>query len=199
MDKIILLKYGHATTSPHLVQELSRAVDGAIATQIAVYGSDEIVPKCHRMHHLYEQITESKCVVGTFMIENLDLITRYVMSHVHNPTTFEASLLAGVCERQRSSLNSGSIFQGLLGQTAPLLGFMGTLAASKMNCFGMHISVGDVVFRGEAFGVVTACVEDASGVYAIVTVWQKVRQVAPHAFRCARCDMRQAWPGSEIQ
>ena len=81
----------------------------------------------------------------------------------------------------------------------PLHGFLGTLAASKMNCFGMHISVGDVVFRGEAFGVVAACAEDASEVYVIVDVWHKVRQVAPHAFRCARCDMRQAWPGSEIQ
>ena len=117
---------------------------------------------------------------------------------MHNPVIFEASLLAGICEKQISSLNA-CIFEGLIGQTVPLQGFLGTLAASKMNCYGMPISVGDVVSRGEAFGVVTACAEDPSGVYAIVDVWHKVRQVAPHAFRCARCDMRQAWPCSEIQ
>ena len=179
MDKIILLKHGHAATSPHLVQEFSRAVDGAIATQIAVYGSDEIVPKCHRMQHIPEQIKEIKFVFDAFMIEKLHLITKDVLSNLHNPADFEASLLAGICERQISSLNS-SIFQGLIGQTVPLQGWLGTLAASKMNCFGMHISVDDVVFRpvvGIHLGAATASVAAAAAMRADLAAAPQLQQL----------------------
>jgi hypothetical protein len=201
MDKILLLKQGHAgqVTSGQLVPQLARAIDRAIALQIAVHGSDEIIPKCHRMQHIPAQIEKAGFVFDTFLIEKLHLTSKDALTFVHNPTRFEGCLLAGICEKQRQSLQKGNMFHGLLGQTVPLRGFFGTLAARKMNSFGMRLAVDDLVFRGEEFGLITACAEDASGAYAIVDVWHKVGQVAPHAFRCVRCNICQAWPASELQ
>ena len=200
MDKIMLLKQGHAgqVTSGQLVSELARAIDRAIAVQIAVYGSDEITPKSHRMQHIPAQIEKAGFVVDCFLIEKLHLVSKDALTNVHNPARFEGSLLAGICERQRQALRN-NIFYGLVGKTVPLHGFLGTLAARKMNCLGMRLAVDDIVFRGEEFGLITACAEDASQAYAIVDVWHKVAQVAPHASRCVRCNICQAWPASEVQ
>ncbi len=118
---------------------------------------------------------------------------------MHDPVRFEGSLLAGICERQRQSLRADNIFYGLVGQTVPLRCFFGPLAARKMNCLGMRLAVDDIVFRGEEFGLITACAEDASQAFAIVDVWHKVAQVAPHASRCVRCNMCQAWPASDVK
>jgi hypothetical protein len=63
-----------------------------------------------------------------------------------------------------------------------------------MTCFGMLLTVGDVVLRvGQEFGIITACASEGPDVFAIVDVLQVVGDVAPRASKCTRTTISLCW------
>ena len=145
------------------------------------------------------QIERHGYVFDAFLIERIHIISKDALANLHNPAKFEASLLAGILMRQGESLKRQNPFHGLVGKRVPLDGFLGALVALKMCCFGMPLARGDVILRGEEFGIITACASEGSACFAIVDVLRKTGIVAPHAFRCVPCDISQAWPADELE
>ncbi len=176
IDIIMLLKNGYAdqTSRLELLAQLEAAIDESISIHIATYGDEAIRPKHHRMMHIPSQIRLFCFVIDAFIIERLHLVVKDVLSNLHNPAKFEASLLAGVCMKQMDVLR-GNILHGLVGSAVPLRGFPCTMVAKQMRFCGMTISVGDVVFRETVVGKVTACASERGHCFfAIVEVWQAV-------------------------
>ena len=69
-----------------------------------------------------------------------------------------------------------------------------------MHCFGIHLTIGDVVLRGgEELGIITACASEGPSFFAIVDVLRIVGDVAPRASKCERTEISQAWPTQDLE
>ena len=201
IDIIMILKKGYAADEParvDLLVQLEAAIDMMIALQIAAYGESVIRPKHHRMQHIASQIRKHKFVIDAFVIERLHLLIKEALLQAHNPLIFEASLLRIVLLKQFEVLK-GTIMYGLVGSSAPLCGFLGARVAREMRCFGMTIAVGDVVFRDEGVGKVTACVLEGSRLFTIVQVWLVQGFVTPHSRKCQPTAASEAWPAEHLE
>ena len=63
----------------------------------------------------------------------------------------------------------------------------------------MQVSVGDVVFRGEAAGIVLACVADGETLVAIVDVLSCVGKLSPHSASWALAAAREVWLAAHLE
>jgi hypothetical protein len=68
------------------------------------------------MQHIPKQIGKAGLVIDAFIIERLHLVVKEVLTNMHNPVHFEASLLKGCCVKQIAALKK-NVLHGLIGST----------------------------------------------------------------------------------
>ena len=99
----------------------------------------------------------------------------------------------------------GSPVFGLAGPTVRLAGAT-ALVGNRLVHEGLHISVGDMVFAGEALGRVSACCSENGVLYAIVeevlfdqrltehsSIWQRPTSASLKVWPTAGLDLAVAW------
>ena len=201
IDTIMMLKKGFANDADAelLIVQLEAHLDRAMALQMRVFGAEGFRPKHHRMQHIAGQIREFRFVLDAFIIERLHLVVREVLAKVHNPATFEQSLLKFAMARQIAALNAHAATHGLTGRTAPLRGFPAARAAAAMLYCGMALASGDVVFRDSVAGEVTLCATEGGRGFVIVEVWREVAVVTAHSRKWQKTGSQEAWPVEDLE
>ena len=68
----------------------------------------------------------------------------------------------------------------------------------NMDCFGMHLSVDDVVAHSQAMGRICACISELGMFLVIVEPLRLVAEISRHFLRCQRTGQLTVWRAVEL-
>ena len=189
IDLIVAAKNGFID-SAKAASDLRAAQQDHLARHLLIYGTEWVKPKHHFMLDIPEQITQFNAVLDCFVTERCHLKVKPIAENVLNTSCFERSVLEGViCTHHRDAADPEFCVNGLRGQTAAMDGIM---VADKLEYFGLHLHVGDMLRRQDAFGTCVACLLDDK-LYALVDVHRVVSAISPNSARCSRPIQRAVW------
>ena len=115
------------------------------------------------------------------MIERLHLRFKAAAQNVRSRQCFERSVLSALLNGHVNSLKDRTLVSCLLGRARPLLGFQGALVSDRVNVRGNQVSVDDLVFRGDALGIVLACAKEEDEFYVVVNTLARHSVVSEHS------------------
>jgi hypothetical protein len=162
------------------------------------YGTQYIKPKHHWMMDVAAQLVRDECVLDAFIIERTHLVVKGIADNVRNTRCFEQSVLSGVTTLAFESAAGAVAGDFLVGQRAPLPGFPGVQVADKMSIFNIDVSVDDIIFRGEAAGVVVACALENGCLLVVVDLLVKIAIRSSHTVVFSLAGQHAVWSAAEV-
>lgn len=126
-------------------------------------------------------------------------IVRSSNTEVHNTTSFESSVLAGVLNVAVESRLSYTGHTGLRGPTWRIPGYPLAVAARGLDVFSAHISIGDFVLRASSAGRVAACVCEQDEFLLIVEPMAKISAISSHGDRWRFAGDAVAWMADHVE
>ena len=173
---IILMAKRQLLTMPEAGRFLKRALTNFMRRHKRAYGTTHLRPKHHWMFDVAEQFLIGPQVFDQFIIERLHLTVKLHADRCDNTSRYERSVLSGVLNSQIAALRLMKGDCCLLDcQTGTLPGFDHAVVGDNMDCFGMHLSVDDIVTHNQTMGRICACVSELDMFLVIV---EPLRQVA---------------------
>ena len=210
LDIMLLAKRGSLNLAEAAVQ-LRAAVDHLLVVHKRCYGEDHLKPKHHWMYDVADSMERDArlaeavrkwTIVDAFVVERLHLRIRSLLEHIKNTRTLEKSVLAAATNDQIRRLSDRSTVRGLSGQTYR---FGRALYAKDISVLALHISVNDIVRRGDECAEVCACAVDDDGrQFLKAETLELVSHVSAHSNRWRKtgiaiewdvlqCDLVAAW------
>jgi len=161
----------------------------------------ENIRKTMRKHTETHSLTGNhhpETVVCEPIVERTHLRVKAIAEHIDNTTTFERSVLSGLCSVMVHDSDKFTA-DGLLGKTAVWPGFSPMVTvAGRMLIFGFEVSEDDVVLCGSALGIVLACAQQETELFVVVATLTHVRNITDHSLTCSRSDGRAVWRACEV-
>ena len=200
LDVILHIKRGLIGVQPG-AERLQRVVSDFIRLHKAAYGEAHLRPKHHWLMDVAPQVVRDGLVLDAFIVERQHLLVRSVAENVRNTSAYEASILAGVWNKQFAAGRTADFGDGLLGPRGPLPDVAGVLVADRMLANTFEVAVDDVILSGGSVGIVVACYLQADGeLGAIVRTTALRRQVSAHSIACVPTGGGvQAWPSTGVR
>ena len=182
VELLLRVKRGEVACA-QAVSALERQSGEHIAATIALHGAGSVTPKFHWCFDIAEQLRSADYLMDAFVIERLHLRARDVADRLQNTTAYEATLCAGLVNKQ---INSSAALTGLEGNSCqmPRSDMSSVRIADSLYSHGRRFAVDDFVQRGGEVGIVLACAEE-HGVFALVVA--VATQVAPTSRLGRRC------------
>ena len=177
---------------------LAVAASEHLRLHIVAYGTVHVKPKHHWTLDVPAQILRDGCVLDAFIIERTHLLVKSIAEHVRNTSGYERSVLSGVLSRDFKTAEATSLGDSLLGKVADLPGHPGIRVADKMAIFTFEVAIDDVILRGDAAGIVVACVLEHGRLMAVVDVMVQVEVVSNHTRAFRLSGMADVWLATEI-
>ena len=84
-------------------------------------------------------------------------------------------------------------------KTATLPGFDHAVVGDNMDCFGMHLSVDDIVTHSQAMGRICACISELDNFLVIVEPLRHVGYISTHCLRCQPTGRLKVWRALELE
>jgi len=197
IDLLLHVKRGMASAD-ETASQLVLAQQAHLSLHQTLYGTAYLKPKHHWMLDVPAQVVRDGIVLDAFVIERTHLRVKAIAEHIDNTTTFERSVLGGLC----SVMVHDSVeftADGLLGKTAVWPGFSPMVTvAGRMLIFGFEVSEDDVVLCGSALGIVLACAQQETELFVVVATLTHVRNITDHSLTCSRSDGRAVWRACEV-
>ena len=179
---------------------LRRGLSNWMRLHIEVYGNDHVHPKFHWMFDVCNQMEIDAHVYDQFIIERLHLVVKPHAERCQNTRRFERTVLSGVINSQLHNL--GRMRQDctiLDNNVVKLEGFHDAELADKMDVLGMTITVGDIVFFGDAAGRVLACATENDLFLAIVDEFRWIQKVSPSCANWQPTEQLRVWRALELE
>jgi len=168
IDAILMAKR-QLLTMPDAGRLLKRRVTNFMQRHKRAYGTAHVRPKHHWMFDVAEQFLIDPQVFDQFIIERLHLTVKLHADRCDNTFRYERSVLSGVLNSQIAALRLMKGDCCLLDcQTGTLPGFDHAVVGDNMDCFGMHLSVDDIVTHNQTMGRICACVSELDMFLVIV-------------------------------
>ena len=145
------------------------------------------------------QLVRDECVLNAFIIEHTHLVVKGIADHVRNTRCFERSVLSGVTTLAFESAAGAVAGDCLVGPCAPLPGFPGVHVADKMSIFSTVVSMDDIIFRGEAAGLVVACALEDGRLLVVVDLMVKIAIRSSHTVVFSLAGQHEVWSAAEVQ
>ena len=165
------------------------------------YGTTKIRPKANWAFDIAEQIAMDNLLFDAFIIERLHLRIKGVAESVKLNESFERSVLSGVTNAHANRARFDCRHGGLTGKVAPFPRIGGALVSDKLERYGFHIAVSDIVARTEQVGQVIACCIDTDHaiLYVVVSALEKVADLSQHSSLWHERDLdRQLWRVDDV-
>jgi hypothetical protein len=197
IDILLLAKRGSLDVVAASTQ-LEAAVAKHLRLHAEAYGPDTVVPKHHWMLDVPPQLRRDGMVLDTFVIERNHVSVKRIAEHIRNTLVYERSVLSGVTTAAFSRDAEASVGSGLVGRTEAFPGNPAATIADKMDIDSMEVAVADVILRGSAVGIVSACVCEGGQLLAIVEVLALRSRMTPHAGTYARTGRQDVWHASQL-
>jgi hypothetical protein len=163
------------------------------------YGTQYIKPKHHWMMDVAAQLVRDECVLDAFIIERTHLVVKGIADNIRNTRCFERSVLSGVTTLAFESAAGAVAGDSLVGRCAPLPGFPGVQVADKMSIFSTVVSMDDIIFRGEAAGLVVACALENGRLLVVVDLMVKIAIRSSHTVVFSLAGQHEVWSAAEVQ
>ena len=169
-------------------QDLRSAVSRHFRLHREVYGSDKLKPKHHWLYDVCDQMERDPYILDCFIVERLHLRAKAMANDVLNTSVYERSVLASMLNLQRNTLQTaGGESNSLVGRVVPFPSRPLAQVGDHLEHAGRHISVGDLVFHGEAMGSVIACASESGSLYVVVEPCIFIRKLSVHSDVFVRC------------
>ena len=169
-----------------------------LATHKAAFGTQFVKPKSHWAFDVADQLAIDSVVVDTFVIERLHLRVRAAAEHCKKLNSYETSVLARVVNEQVRALHQGFGGPRVLGRHAPFPGMPAANVADTLELDGVHVSVGDMVRRGQDVAKVVACAEEDGALFAVVDLQVVAHTCSPRSSTWTPRGVRSVWPAGDI-
>ena len=210
VDILLLAKRRHIATT-EASSRLQAALRHHGRCHVAAYGNQNLKPKFHWLWDIAELLSKDDFVLDCFVVERLHQRAKGVANNIRNTRSYERSVLAGVLAIHRNTLRMpGSPVFGLVGRTAPLPKYLEATIGNRLVHQGLHISVGDMVFAGDAMGCVAACCMQDGMLYMVVeemlfhrqatkrsTIWQRPAAMSLKVWCADRLNLAVAWSAKD--
>ena len=165
---VILMAKRQLLTMPFAGRLLKQRVTNFMQRHKRAYGTAYVRPKHHWMFDVAEQFLIDPQVFDQFIIERLHLSVKLHADRCDNTRRYERSVLSGVLNSQIAALRLMKGDCCLLDcQTGTLPGFDHAVVGDNMDCFGMHLSVDDIVAHSQAMGRICACISEL-GMFLVI-------------------------------
>jgi hypothetical protein len=123
------------------------------------------------------------------------LVVKSIAEHVLNTSTFERSVLGGVCTVICGNGGDGILCDGLVGKSSPLTGYPHVAIADKIRFHGLLVGLGDIVLWRDAVGFVVGCAREEDGFFVFVdTLSVTAEPISPQTRVCRPDGQRMVWP-----
>ena len=210
VDILLLAKRRHISTKDASAR-LFAALRHHGRCHVAAYGNQNLKPKFHWLWDIAELLSKDDYVLDCFVVERLHQRAKSIANNIRNTRCYERSVLAGVLAVHRNTLRApGSPVFGLAGHTAPLPNCPEARVGNRLVHQGLHISVGDMVFAGDALGCVASCCMQGGVLYAVVeemaflghatkhsSIWQRPKAMSLKVWCADRLDLAVAWSAKD--
>ena len=153
----------------------------------------------HWTWDVIRQIRKQGIVLDAYIIERLHLRAKATADPVENTSTYERSVLRKLvhCHFEDFQFNE---LGSLVGPCGELPGFPGVILADKATFCGMHMSVGEIIFRGDSVGRVAACVEEEGTILVVVEALDRMDdRNLPNSVRVRRTGRTAVWKITDVQ
>ena len=198
IDILKLAKYGRIGLAD-ASHQLMDAIKDHMEKHVAVYGVRVLKPKHHWMFDAAMKLRDLPFLLDTLIIERLHLRIKAVADSVLNTVCFERSVLASAITSQWRVLNDNDLNTfGLRGPTAILPGTF-AIVSDQLEANGNHISAGDIVFNGEAAGLVKTCACENGSLFVIVECMQLIAVVSAHSAQWQTSDTLDVWLAESVE
>lgn len=198
IDLLLHCKRGLADAN-QTADQLESVLQRHLARHIAVYGEGHVRPKHHWMLDVPAQLRRDGLVLDAFVIERTHLQVKAIAQHVKNTTSYERSVLAGLLTVAFRQDAEPLATARLVGRTATLPGFFPrVLVADRLEVFGFGVAVDDVVLRGHAAALVTACAEQDGEHFLVVAPLELAETITRSASMFRQTAAQTVWPATEV-
>ena len=190
----------HVMTMGDAARELIVIMGDFMAKHKEAYGDQFIKPKHNWLWDLIAQFLRDPFVLDALIVERLHLTVRRAADNIHNTRSFEASVLSRAINEQIEKLQS-VIGMCTLEQTTAVNcdGFADVvLIGDNMQILGMHVAVGDIIFRHDSAGKILACARQGHEFYCIVQLLSHIASTAPHKSLWRTSTQQRIWPALEV-
>ena len=172
---IILMAKRQLLTMPEAGRLLKSRATNFMQRHKLAYGTAYLRPKHHWMFDIAEQFLIDPQVFDQFIIERLHITVKLHADRCDNTRRYERSVLSGVLNSQLAQLRHMKGDCCLLDcKTGTLPGYDHAVVGDNMDCFGMHLSVDDIVEHSQAMGRICACISELGMFLVIVEPLRKV-------------------------
>ena len=195
---IILRAKRQQMTTVEASTALRECLQEWLVTHKAAFGSHGVRPKSHWAFDVAEQLAIDSVVVDTFVIERLHLRVRAAAEHIKKLESYETSVLSRVVNEQFRALQEGFGGHRVLGRHAPFPGIPAAKVADTLEFDGVHVSVGDIVRRGQDIAKVVACAEEDGALFAVVDLQVVAHTCSPRSSTWTPRGARSVWSAGDI-
>ena len=182
---IILMAKRQLLPMPEAGRFLKRALTNFMQRHKRAYGTTHLRPKHHWMFDVAEQFLIDPQVFDQLIIERMHITVKLHADRCDNTHRYERSVLSGVTNSQLGFLRvmkSDCCLRDC--KTTTLVGFDHAQVGDNMDCFGMRLSVDDVVAHIQGMGRICACINELGLFLVIVEPLRLVAEISRHFLRC---------------
>lgn len=163
------------------------------------YGTGKIKPKFHWMFDVAEQLMLDDLVHDQFIIERLHLLIKAIADRIDNLRSFESSVLAGALNSQIYNARQLKA-ECLMHKGEATVPFLpDAIISDDIEVCGMHVSVDDLVFRGDDLGKVLACAKEHDMFYVLVRLLRCVGRTGSASARWHATRTIAVWPATSVE
>ena len=195
VDVLMQVKRGQVTPTQGS-SDVEMSSREQMARAIALLGEESITRKFHWSFDVAQQMRSSDYLADAFIIERLHLRARDIANRVYNTTAYEASICAGLVNRQASGEGTLGGLEGDQCQM-PVGGLEHVLIADRMYFHSKRFASDDILQRGQEIGRVVACAKEHDELALIVDVCALVTRTSRVGRRCRWGGQRQVWLPSD--